>query len=63
MLSVNTNDIIKYLKSLEVIIFFSNLDQNLELISTKNKNVIGKFRIETPKNVIIDEIVCLRSKM
>ena len=26
------------------------------------KKIIGKFKIETPKNVFIDKIVCLRSK-
>ena len=26
------------------------------------KKVIGKYKIETPKNVWIDEFVCLRSK-
>ena len=30
---------------------------------TKNKKVIGKYKIETPKNIWIDEFVCLRSKM
>ena len=29
----------------------------------KNKKVIGKFKIETPKKIWIDEFVCLRSKM
>ena len=29
----------------------------------KIKKVIGKFKIETPKNIWIDEFVCLRSKM
>ena len=41
---------------------FSNLDKNHELYSNKNKKVIGKFKIETPKNNWIDEFVCLRSK-
>ena len=27
----------------------------------KEKTVIGKFKIETPKNIWIDEFVCLRS--
>ena len=63
VLSVNTKDIIKDLKSLEDIFDFSNLDKNHELFSNKNKNVIGKFKIETPKNIWIDEFVCLRSKM
>ena len=62
ILSVNTSDIIRDLKSLEDIFDFSNLDKNNELFSNKNKKVIGKFKIETPKNNWIDEFVCLRSK-
>ena len=61
--SVNTKDNIKELKILEDIFDFSNLDKNLELFSNKNKKVIGKFEIETPKNIWIDEFVCLRGKM
>ena len=63
ILSVNTKDIIKDLKNLEDIFDFSNLDKTHELFSNKNKKVIGKFKIETPKNIWIDEFVCLRSKM
>ena len=63
ILSVNTKDIIKDLKNLEYIFDFSNLDKNHELFSNKNKKVIGKFKIETPKNIWMDEFVCLRSKM
>ena len=63
ILSVNTKDIIKDLKNIEDIFDFSNLDKNHELFSNKNKKVIGKFKIETPKNIWIDEFVCLRSKM
>ena len=63
VLSLNTKDIIKDLKNLEDIIDFSNLDKNHELFSNKNKKVIGKFKKETPKNIWIDEFVCLRSKM
>ena len=48
VLSVNTKDIIKDLKNLEDIFDFSNLDENHELFSNKNKKVIGKFKIETP---------------
>ena len=62
ILSMKTNDIIKDLKILEDIFDFSNLDENHELFSNKNKKVIGKFKIETPMNVFIDEFVCLRSK-
>ena len=63
VLSVNTKDIIKDLKNLEDIFDFSNLDKTHELFTNKNKKVIGKFKIETPKNIWIDEFVCLRSKM
>ena len=62
VLSVNTKDIIKDLKNLEDIFDFSNLDENHELFSNKNKKVFGKFKIETPKNIWIDEFICLRSK-
>ena len=39
------------------------MDENHELFSNKNKKVIVKFKIETPKSIYIDEIVRLRSKM
>ena len=48
---------------MEDIFDFSNLDQNHEVFSIKNKKVIGKFKIETPKKIWIDEFVRLRSKM
>ena len=63
VLSVNTKDIVKDLKNLEDIFDFSNLDKNHELFSYKNKKVLGKLRIETPKSIWIDKFVCLRSKM
>ena len=63
VLSVHTRDVIKDLKNLEDIFDFSNLDKNHELFSNKNKKVIGKFKIEIPKSIWIDEFVCLRSKM
>ena len=63
ILSVNTKDNIKGLKKLEVIFDFIILDENHELFSNKNKKVIGKFQIETPKDIWIDEFICLRSKM
>ena len=63
VLSVNTKDIIKDLKTLEDIFDFSNLDKNHKLFSNKNKRVIGFFKIETPKSIWIDEFVCLRSEM
>ena len=65
VLSVNTEDIIKDLKKIGNIFDFSNLDERHrhELFSNKNKKGLGIFKIETPKNIWIDEFVCLRSKM
>ena len=63
VLSLKTKDIIKDLKNLEDVFDFSNLEKNHELFSKKNKEVIGNFKIETPKNIWIDEFVCLKSKM
>ena len=63
ILTVNTKDIIKDLKNLEDIFDFSNLDENHELFSNENKKVIGKFKNECPRNIWIDEFICLRSKM
>ena len=62
ILSMKTKDIIKDLKNLEDIFDFSNLDENHELFSNKNKKVIGKFKIETPRIIYVDEFFCLRSK-
>ena len=50
-LSMKTKDIIKDLNNLEDIFDFSNLDGNHELYSNRNKKVIGKFKIGTPKNI------------
>ena len=61
--SMNTKDIIKDLKNFEDLFDFSNLDKNHELFSNKNKKVLRKFKIETLKNIWIDELLCLRSKM
>ena len=62
-MSVNTKDIIKDLEILEDIFDFGNLDENHEIFSNENKKVNGKFWKETPKNIWVDEFVCLRSKM
>ena len=62
VLSIKTQNIINDLKNLENLFDFSNLDKNHELFSNKNKKVVGKFKIETPKNIWIDEFVALRSK-
>ena len=62
VLSMNTKNIIKDFKKLEVIIVFSTLDKNHELFSNKNKNVIGEFIIETLKKIWIDEFIDFGSK-
>ena len=54
ILNMKTDNIIKDLKNLEDIFDFSNLDENHELFSNRNKKIIGKFKIETPKNIWID---------
>ena len=63
ILSIKSENIIKDLKNLEDIFEFTNIDENHELYSEKNKKVLGKFKIETPKNIFIDEFIALRSKM
>ena len=62
ILSMKTEYIITDLKNLEGIFDFSNLDENHELFSNENKKVVGKFELETPESIWIDEFVCLRSK-
>ena len=62
VMSIETQNIINDLKNLENLFDFSNLYENHELFSNKNKKVVGKFKIETPENIWIDEFVVLRSK-
>ena len=62
VLSVKTKDIIKELKNLEEKFDFSNLEKNHEIFRNKNEKVVGKFKLETPKGIWIDEFICLRSK-
>ena len=62
ILSMKTENTIEVLKNFEDISDFKILDENHELFSEKNKNVLGKFNIETLKNIWKDDIVCLRSK-
>ena len=62
ILSTNTKDILKDLRNSEDIFHFSNLNENHEIFGNRNRKVIGKFKVETPKNIWIDEFVCLRSK-
>ena len=62
VLSIKTQNIIHDFRNLENLYDFGNLDENHELISNRNKNIIGKFKIETPKNISADDFVCLRSR-
>ena len=62
-MSMNTKDIIKDIKNLENFFDFSSLNENHELFSNKNEKVIFKFKLETPKNIWVDEFVAFRSKM
>ena len=63
ILSTKSEKIIKDLKNLENIFDFSNIDENHELYSEKNKKIMGKFQKKTPKNIFIDEFIALRSKI
>ena len=63
ILSIKSENIIKDLKNLEDIFDFSIIDENHELNKEKNKKVLGKIKIETPKNIFIDEFIALKSKM
>ena len=63
ILSIESENIIKDMKNLEDIFDFSNIDENHELYSEKNKLLLGIFKIETPTNIFIDEFIALKSKM
>ena len=63
LLSVYANDIIKDLKNLENRLDFSYLNENLEKFSNKNKKVLRKFQLESPKNIFHGDFVCLRGKL
>ena len=59
LLSLSTNDIVKDSQNLNDFFDFSNLYQNNELL--RNKKNIRKAKIETPKDVYMDEFSPLRS--
>ena len=63
VISINTKNIIKDLKNLEDLFYFSILNENHELFSDKSKPKLGRFKIETPKNVWIGKFISLRNKM
>ena len=62
ILSMKTGNIIKDLKNLENKFDFTNLDENHELFSEKNKKGVSKFKNECPRTIWLDEFACLRSK-
>ena len=62
LLSIKTENFNKDFENLEDMFDFSNLDKKHELFSNKNKKVIGKFKIETPKSIWLHEFIALRSK-
>ena len=62
VLNLKTENDIKGPKNLRKIFDFSNLGENHEIFSNKNKKVVGKFKIETPKNIWLDEFIALRSE-
>ena len=53
---------LKDVKNNEDLFDFDHLNELHEFFSNKNKKVIGKFKIETPEIIWIDEFVCPRSK-
>ena len=63
IISLNPSKFIKDLQNLEDLFDFRNLSENHELFNYKNKKVIGKFKIETPKTIWIDEFIRLSSKV
>ena len=56
----NQNNFID-LKKFEHLFDFSILNENNELFSNKNEKVMGKYKIETPKKIWIDEFIASRS--
>ena len=48
---MKTENVFEDLKNFDNFFDLSNLDENHELFSEKNKNVIGIFKIETPRNI------------
>ena len=59
ILGMKTEKVIKDSKNLEHMFHLSNLHENHGLFSNRNKKIIGKFKIESPKNSWMDEFICL----
>ena len=62
VISTKTKDIIKDLKNLRNFFDLSNLSEDHELFSNKNKKVNRKINIETPKSFWIRDFICLINK-
>ena len=62
VLSIRAQNTINDSQNLKDIFDFSNLNKDHELFSNKNKKVVCKFKIETLKNIWIDDFVASRSK-
>ena len=60
--SIVSKDSFEDLRNLNESFDSSNLKEDHELFSNKSKKVVGKFKIETPENVFIDEFICLGRK-
>ena len=62
VLSFETQNINNDLKIYENLFDFSNLNQNHDLFSNENKEVVGIFKIEATKKIWVDEFIALKSK-
>ena len=60
--TVKTHDFISDLCNLDALFNFSNLNEESKLFRNENEKVVGKFKIQTLKNVWIDDFICLRDK-
>ena len=58
VMSNKTQNINNYLKNLDELFKFSNLDENHQIVSHENKKVVCKLKTETPKKLWIHEFVC-----
>ena len=62
VLRVRTQNIKYDVKNLKYLFDFNILNENHETFRTKNKKVVCKFKIETPKYIWKEEIIALKSK-
>ena len=60
VLSIYTKDFIKDLQNLNDFFDFRNLNKSHEIFSNENQKLVGKIKIETPKNVCIDDFLLFK---